>query len=236
MNKSILSRPRWSRPRCRGLRSTLFRLFSWDRDQKCRYCFLGHISVAMDSRNAIASEFCDTELGPSQLEAEQNSSSSWLDLVDWTLLDADIWVDGNFGSISNGDFTEDYDFQGFDGQLVEAKATSTSSQHHSVFDQGNPGSGARSMEVTEFGLLDCPDSKSDNEVSEGGRVQESSYPGRGRSQRPELLLSGRSPAPRPSPSPRRRGRLSDLVRKGMEELKHAKGACWRCKILRKKVG
>lgn len=169
------------------------------------------------------------------MEAEQDSSSSWLDLVDWTLLNTDVCVDGNFCSISNGNFTDKYDFQGFDGQLVEGETTSTGSQYHSAFDQGNPESGVRSTEWTKSGLLDCPDSTSDKEVSEGGGLQESRRPERGRSKGVEILPSGRCPAPCPSPSPRRKGRLSDLVRKGMEELKHAKGACWRCKILRKKV-
>lgn len=169
------------------------------------------------------------------MEAEQDSSSSWLDMVDWTLLDADVWVDGNFGSISNENFTDNYDFQRFDGQLIEGKATSTSPQYHSAFDQGNQESGARSTEWTEPGLLDCPDSTSNYEVSKGGGLQEAWRPERGRSQAVEILPTGRCPAPCPSPSPRRKGRLSDLVRKGMEELKHARGACWRCKILRKKV-
>lgn len=39
----------------------------------------------------------------------------------------------------------------------------------------------------------------------------------------------------PPSVPRRRGRLSDVVRKGIEELVKSGGACWRCKILRKKV-
>lgn len=169
------------------------------------------------------------------MEAEQDSSSSWLDRVDWTLLDADVRVDGNFGSISNEDFTDNYDFQGFDGQLVEGRATRTSSQYHPATDQGNPEPGARSTEKAESGLLDFSESTSENEVSKGGGLQEAGRPDRGRSQAVEILPTGIYPAPRPSPSPRRKGRLSDLVRKGMEELKHAKGACWRCKILRKKV-
>lgn len=167
------------------------------------------------------------------MEAEQDSSS-WLDLVDWTLLDADVSVGGNFGSISNGDITDKYDFQGFDGQNFEGKATN--SQYHFTFDQGNPESGARSTEWTQSRLLDCSESTSDNKISKGGGIQEAQRPERGRSQAVKILPTGRCPAPCPSPAPRRKGRLSDLVRKGMEELKHAKGACWRCKILRKKVG
>ncbi|KAI7777892.1 hypothetical protein LA080_002944 [Diaporthe eres] len=58
------------------------------------------------------------------MEADQDLSSSWLDLVDWTLLDADNWVDGDFGGTSNEVLTDDFDFPGFDGQLFEAKATS----------------------------------------------------------------------------------------------------------------
>lgn len=189
----------------------------------------------MDPRTGISPESCDTGLETGKMEAEKHSSSSWLDLVDWTLLDADVWVDGNFGSISNQDTTDDYDFQGFDGQLCETKTTSKSPQHHSASDQENPESGDRSMKWTESGLLGCPDSISDNEVSEGGRPHEACHLVRGRSQHTEVLLPGGRPAPCPSPSPRRKGRLSDLVRKGMKELKHAKGACWRCKILRKKV-
>lgn len=186
----------------------------------------------MDSQTAIPSSSCDTGVGSTQTEADQDLSPSWLDLVDWTLLDADTWVDGDFGGTSNEVLTNDFDFPGFDGQLFEAKATSMSSKHYAASTQETPELAAHSTQRTESGFLDCPDSISDNEVS---GPPEAWHPGRGRSQRPEILLSGGRPALCPSPSPRRTGRLSDLVRKGMKELKHAKGACWRCKILRKKV-
>lgn len=195
-----------------------------------------HNWKAMDSRPPLPSSSCDAGLGAAQTEAEQDPSLSWLDLVDWTLLDADGLVGRDFESIKNGDNPENYEFHGFDGRFLEGDRAGIIQQHHSTRASEHSDSDARINEEVnvEPGWFDSS-LDLDNKVSNDDRSGEAWWPGRGRNKTLGVSApSGRSAA-YPSPSPRRKGRLSDLVRRGMEELKHAKGACWRCKILRKKV-
>lgn len=182
----------------------------------------------MDSPAPIPRLCFDEGLESVEPIAEQDSSSSWLDLIDWTSLDPDFWVNGESGSTSNEATTNGFHFQEFDGQLFEAETIDTTLQYHPTSPRENPD---QNVPNTKSGLSDSPQPLLEIGISEDDRLEDVPRPGRGRKQ---IHLSGARRDPCPSPS-RRKGPLSDLVRKGMEELKHAKGACWRCKILRKKV-
>lgn len=203
--------------------------------ERVRNCSLNDKPTAMESRAAIQPLSCDAGFTSTHTEVENDPSSSWLDLIDWTSLNPDVWVDGDVDSIFNKATTDDSDFHGFDGQLIEARAISTNSQHHPAPAQEDSNSDVPSMEKTNSELLYCPKTCFDSELSDDGRLEDAVRPGRTRKQTLDMYLSSGCPAPGPSPAPRRKGRLSDLVRTGMQELKHANGACWRCKILRKKV-
>lgn len=192
----------------------------------------------MDSWAPKPSLSSDSGLGSAQTEAEQDPSSSWLDLVDWTLLDADVLAGGDIESICNEYYPDTYEFQGFEGQFLKADDTSIIPQYHSTpaLEHSSSDSDARTNEKVNV-EPGCSTSSLDldNRLAKDDRSEEAWWPGRGRNKPLEVSAPGGRSAAHPSPSPRRNGRLSDLVRRGMEELKHAKGACWRCKILRKKV-
>lgn len=188
----------------------------------------------MDPQDTGPSSSSQAGFEPNQV-VEQDASFAWLDLIDWTLLDAGVWVDGDTDSFYNGDLTEDHVFQSFDGQFVEGKETGKGPQYNSTPAQGHPDPIAPGTEKTRPGLRDRRDLSSEHEALKNDRPEEAWRPERGRKQPLDIGYQSGRCAAHPSPSPRRKGRLSDLVRRGMEELKHAKGACWRCKILRKKV-
>lgn len=181
----------------------------------------------------------DSGLNYSQNEEQddQGSSSAWLDFVDWSLMDSDIWNDGAQPSTDITDFNfddfdfDDFDFQCFGDQFVGKNATSTSPQ---LTPQEQSDTSMTGMDRDKPGPPDSPSAPIMDQKIANKRLEKLRSLERGRAEVLEIP-GAESPASRASPSPRRRGRLSDVVRRGIEELKHAKGACWRCKILRKKV-
>ncbi|KAI3391833.1 hypothetical protein diail_6710 [Diaporthe ilicicola] len=186
----------------------------------------------MDSWAAEPSVSGDSVLEPSRNEVDQDSSSAWLDFVDWTLSDSDTWNDGTQPNTSAGDFAfDDFDFQGFGDQFVGENTTSTSS-HFVAREQSD--TFVSSLDETRPGPPDSPSSPIMDQKIVNRRLEEIRGFERARAEIIEIPSDAERSASRSSPS-RRKGRLSDLVKKGIEELKNAKGACWRCKILRKKL-
>lgn len=189
----------------------------------------------MDSWDSVPSFSFELDSDSNNQGLNQESSSAWLEFVDWPLSNSGTWVEGTQHSTSTEGVTlEVVDFQGFEDQNVEVDITNESFQCQSVPGEGQPDTDESILEQTWPGHLDTPDAPLTNQIKEERNRQEL----QSRFWRTiETLrnLEDEGPAPRPSPSPRRNGRLSNFVRRGMEELKHAKGACWRCKILRKRV-
>lgn len=174
-------------------------------------------------------------------EALSRSTSS--ELFDWSLWEDEApWPEIPTQEDVVSEQGLDFAFPGFDSQFTftttdePAACETLSSQSYSKEDSYSSDR-SRNQSFFSDSLDPLSSLHGTHEESKEIKSHELGFPSGSRSRTSVLSRSSSisGPVSLPSPSPRRTGRLSDIVRKGMEELKHAKGACWRCKILRKKV-
>lgn len=176
----------------------------------------------MDSNDAFPPSSGLAEFEQSQCDADETYSPNYLDLFDWNLWSANISSvsvheeqnNDIFDPATLGDI--DLSFRDFDGHAPET------TQEPEIL-------GGGSTSIHTHPKVDFP---------LGVNSEASWKAGPSTTRSPKVFNSPgeRETTPiQPSSPSKKRGRLSDMVRTGIEELIGAGGACWRCKILRKKV-
>lgn len=156
---------------------------------------------------------------------EQPQSDADLDLFDWNLWSTKVSSPGVHAGQNDHSFDptafEDFDFSFRDIDVVPASE---------IITQEPESHRGESIATQTFQSVDLLSQDGTDVEAPGGHCvsitgSQQSFSSIGTTHTPPLSGS----------APRRRGRLSDVVKRGIEELIKAGGACWRCKILRKKV-